>query len=302
MPTSGRIGSLSLITDTLRDVSASQVKLSDLQNQISSGFKSRDYQGLNGSVEQFTQVTAQLSRAKQFNSNNQVNIAKLQTADAALDKIVDITDRMKNMIVGANGATIKTTNIPQIMADLLASFGGELNATFNGHYIFGGTDTANPPVPSTEGSTAALGVPDDSYYVGAKEDATLRADDRTDIAFPARADDAAFQKIYAAAKLAISAAENGDSIMMQSAQQLIQSGQSDLISVRSRVGGVVVNVQAIDSRLTSLTTFWTELADGISKTDIVAASAQVSGYQAILQASFQVYSRLSQLRLSDYLK
>jgi flagellin-like hook-associated protein FlgL len=34
-----RIGSLSLINDTLRDVTSSQAKLSELQNQISSGLK-----------------------------------------------------------------------------------------------------------------------------------------------------------------------------------------------------------------------------------------------------------------------
>ena len=302
MSTSSRIGSLSIITDTLRDVSLSQNKLGELQNQISSGYKSRDFEGLDGSVEQFTQITAQLGRTQQYSTSNKGNIAKLQTADAVIGQIIDIADQMKNIMVGANGAIIQTGNIPQVMNDLLTSLANQLNGTFNGNYLFGGTDTANPPIPSTSVANVTLGVPDDSYYAGAKQDGIMRADDRTDITFPVRADDVAFQKIYAAAKQAVTAAQNSDSVMMQSAQQLIQSAQGDLIAARSRVGSAVVNIQANDDRLTAVAGYLKELSDNVSKTDLVAASTEVSGYQAILQASFQVYARLSQLRLSDYLK
>jgi flagellar hook-associated protein 3 FlgL len=299
---SSRIGSLALINDTLRDVTSSQTKLSDLQNQISSGLKSRDFKGLNGSVEQFTQVNAQIDRAKQFGINNQLNISKLQTADVALSNITELADKIKNAIVGTNGANIHTSNLAQQVNDLLASFGGELNVTFNGAYIFAGTDTLNQPVPSTNVTNTATGLPDDNYYVGSKQNATLRADERTEVPFPVRADDIAFQKIYAAARQAISAVQNGDATQLQEAQQLIQSGQKDLVTVRSRLGGTVVNVKAIDGRIEDLNAYWKQLSDGISKTDIVAASTEVASYQAILQATFQVYARLSQLRLSDYLK
>ena len=297
-----RVGSMALMNNTLLDVGQTQVKLAELQMQISGGYKSQTFAGLNGSVEQFTQVTGQIDRATQFGTNNALNISKLQTADAALTQIYNIADQMKTAIVGANGATISTSNVQQVVKDLLASLGNELNSTFSGYYLFGGTNSLQPPVPTTGVSNTVLGTPDDIYYQGSKQDVTMRADERTDIPFPVRADDPAFQKIYAAAKMAIVAGEKADTQMMGKAQQMIQDGISDLSAVRSRVGGAVVNITAIDGRLKALKTYWTELTDTVSKTDIVAASTQVSSYQAMLQASFQVYSRLSQLRLSDYLK
>jgi flagellar hook-associated protein 3 FlgL len=300
--TTSRVGSLSLVNDVLRDVGSSQVKLAELQNQISSGYKSRNFAGLNGSVEQFTQVESQISRATQYNRNNQLNITKLQTVDVALGKITDIADKIKNTIIGANGAVVQSSNLPQIVADLLTAMGNELNASFNGAYIFSGTDTLSQPVPSTDASNTAVGVQDDNYYVGSKEDATLRIDDRTEVTFPARADNIAFQKIYAAAKQAITAVTNNDASQLQAAQQLIQSGQQDLIKLRSQVGSTVANIESADARLKDLGTYWQQLSDGISKTDVVAASTQVAGYQSILQASYQVYARLSQLRLSDFLR
>lgn len=299
---STRIGSLALINDTLRDVSNSQTRLGDLQQQISSGLKSRDFAGLNGSVEQFTQVNGQIERAQQFAINNRLNISKLQTTDIALANIGELADQIKNAIVGTNGANIGTSNLAQQVTDLLASIGGELNANFNGAFIFGGTDTLNPPVPSTSVTNTANGIPDDNYYEGSKQNATLRADERTELEFPVRADDIAFQKIYAAARQAINAVNSQDTTQLQAAQQLIQDGLRDLTAVRSRLGGTVNNVQQTDARLKDLRTYWQQLSDGISKTDIVEASTEVAGYQAILQATFQVYARLSQLRLSDFLR
>ena len=78
---STRIGSLAIVESTLRDVAQSQTTLADLQTQISSGYKSQTFQGLNGTVEQFTQVTSELNRATQFNTNNTLNLSKLNTAD-----------------------------------------------------------------------------------------------------------------------------------------------------------------------------------------------------------------------------
>ena len=299
---STRIGSLALVTDTLRDMSSSQTTLADLQTQISSGMKSQNFEGLNGVVEQYTQVTSELNRATQFSTNNTLNISKLNTADTTLSTITDIADSMKTLMVGANGATITTDNIPQAMSDLMTSLQTQLNVTFNGVYMFGGTNTTTAPVTDAGLSKIVGGTATADYYSGSATDATLRADDSTTMSFPVRADDPAFQKIFAAAKLAITAATNGDTSMMSQAQQMIQDGQSDLIAIRSKVGSTSDNITAVNGRLTQMTAYWQQLSDGDAKTDIVAASTQVSSYQAILQATFQVYARLSSLSLVDYLK
>jgi flagellar hook-associated protein 3 FlgL len=209
---------------------------------------------------------------------------------------------MKNLMVGANGATIATGDIPQQMNDLITSLMSQLNTTFNGTYIFGGTNTTTPPVTQAGINSVGAGLPSANYYSGSQENVTIRADATTTMDFPVRADDPSFQKIIAAAKLAITAATNDDTTSMATAQQMIEDGQSDLISARSEVGATSDNITAVNTRVQQATTFWQQLSDGDAKTDIVAASTQVSSYQAILQASFQVYARLSQLNLSDYLK
>jgi flagellar hook-associated protein 3 FlgL len=298
-----RIGSAALLNDTLSQVVGTQSKLGTLQVAISSGIKSNQFAGLSGQVEQYTQFNAQTRRADKFKEENTVTISKMQTAAVAITNLTQLADNMMKLIVNArNGSTGTSLGLDFQMKNYLNSLGDALNTSFAGNYIFGGTNSAIPPVPNTSSPPVAQGIADDSYYVGSKNDVELRSDELTSYKFPVRADDAAFQKIYAAAHQAIYAYASKSDDEMKKAQVLLQDGQKDLISAAARVSNTIINTQATNNQLTALSAYWKGLANDVSQTDLVAASTKVSSYEAILQATFQVYARLSQLRLSDYLK
>ena len=298
-----RVGSVALLNDTLTHVINTQSKLGNLQVAISSGIKSDTFSGLDGQVEQYTLFNAQQRRADKFKSENSVAISKMQTASTSIATLTTLADNMMKLIVnGRNGAAAPTLQLDVQMKNYLKTFGDALNLSFAGSYIFGGINTAVPPVPDTSAPPVAPGIPDDSYYVGAKVDVQMRSDELTTYPFPVRADDPAFQKIYAAAHQAIAAYTSGSDTEMQNAQTLMAAGQKDLNAAQSRVSNNIVDTQATNTELTTLSAYWKGLADDASKTDLVSASTQVSSYEAVLQASFQVYARLSQLKLSDYLK
>ena len=300
--TISRLGSATLLNTTLKDVGSLQAKLAEMQTQISSGYKSSDFAGLNGSVERFTLLESQQRRTEQYTQQNSIAKARLQTADNALGNMVDITTSITTLIVQARGASGKTLNFQQQANDLLKAIGGQLNVGSDGHYIFGGTDTTSPPVPDTTVAPITIGVPDDGFYKGAKQNTIERIDDNTQFDFPIRADDPAFQNIFAAVHQAVSSFATGNDAGMASALTLIQKGQDLLTAARAKVQSTLVNVSDANTRLDSLKLYLQGVTEEVSKTDTVAVTTQIANYQAILQASFQVYARLSQLRLSDYLK
>ncbi len=298
-----RVGSVTLLNDTLTHVTNAQGKLGDLQIAISSGIKSNDFAGLKGGVEQYTLFNAQQRRADKFISENTVTISKMQTASTSIASLTTLADNMLKLIVNArNGAVGNTLQLDLQMKDYLKTMGSMLNVSFAGNYIFGGTNSSIPPVPDTSAPPVTPGIADASYYVGSDEDVVLRVDELTTFAFPVRADDPAFQKIYAAAHLAIDASKSGSDTLMAQAQTLMGNGQKDLNSAQSRISNKIINTQSTNTELTKLKVYWKGLADDVSKTDLVTASTQVSSYESVLRASFQVYARISQLRLSDYLK
>ena len=156
-------------------------------------------------------------------------------------------------------------------------------------------------MPDISIKPAVSGQPDASYYGGSSTSIVVRSDENVEFKFPVRGDDPAFQKIYAAAHQAIEAYESGDQEKLGKALTLMQQGQTDLNGVRATVNMEIINTGNINERLESLNLYWTGVTEKVGKTDIVAATTQIATYEATLQATFQVYARLSQLRLSDYL-
>lgn len=297
-----RVGSVSLLNNTLGDVKNLQQQLADLQEQISSGVKAKTFQQLNGQVEQFTLLESKIRRTDAFVDQNGVNIARMQTADQAMGQLIDVADSMENLIVSARDASSGSAlPFEQQMQNLLKAMATAMNINFDGRYVFSGTGTNLPPMPDETIPPQTNGVPDASYYGGSSTSMTIRADETVEFSFPVRGDDPAFQKIYAAAHQALKAFRDGDDTAMAQALTTLQQGQEELNSVRAGVNMAIVNTNDINDRLESMNLYWKGVTEKVGKTDIVAATTQISSYEAVLQATFQVYARLSQLRLSDYL-
>ncbi len=298
-----RVGNIALYNSTMGDITNVQKKLAELQQQISSGIKSSDFKGLNGQVEQFTLLEAKIRTSTAQMDGNQLNLSRLNTADQAMAQAVEIADKMEDLIVQArSGNTTSAVDMPAIMRNYLKDLQGALNINFEGRFLFGGTNTATAPVPDITVGSQGAGTIDDAYYAGSDQNLTYLRDERTSYEFPVRADDPAFKKIIAAAKLAMEGFSGSSSEVMGKALDLLQDGQKDLNVARSRVGSTVLTLEATNDQLKSLTLYWKGVTEEVGKTDLLAASTEVSNHEAVLQAAFSVFSRLSQLRLTDYLR
>lgn len=297
-----RVGNFSLHNSTMRDVADVQRRLAELQDQISSGIKARDFKGLNGQVEQFVQLEAKVRQSQQYIESNTLNISRMKTADQAMGQMLDIADSMENLIVlGRNSASGSSLNFEQQMRNLLDNLSAQMNISFEGRYLFGGSNTGSPPAPDLQMGPVAHGLPDASYYEGSEQSLVYRMDELTQYTFPVRADDLGFQQVIAAAHAAINAYKAGDDAGMGKALTLMQQGQESLVASRAKLNATIINVEDTTDRLTSMKLYWQGLTEQVAKTDVLAASTEVANNEAILQAAFQVFARLSQLRLSDYL-
>lgn len=297
-----RVGNVALYNNTLKDVTNTQKRLAELQEQISSGIKSRDFAGLNGQVEQYTLLEAKIRMTTSQIEGNQLNLSRVQTADQAMAQAVEIADKMEDLIVQSrSGATNASIDMPAIMRNYLKDLQQALNINFEGRYLMGGTNTSSAPVPDIMqgGSGVEAGA---GYYAGSEHNITYRRDERTEYEFPIRADDPSFQKIIGAAKLAMDAFAANSTDVMGEALDLMQEGQRDLNVARGRVNSTAISLEQTNEQLNSLKLYWKGVTEEVGKTDLLAASTEVANHEAVLQAAFAVFSRLSQLRLTDYLR
>lgn len=284
----------------LQNINTTQNSLYDSQIQISSGYVSQTFDGINGSVEQFVSLNAQVTRLQNYSQGNTIVTSRLQTTGTAIDQSIQITNSLKSLIVSQMSGTSNSAAFIQQLNSSRDSLVGQLNSTYQGSYVFGGTNTNTPPVITPVPDPLVAGTPDDTYYQGAKENTSFRIADGQLLENTSRADDPAFQKIFAAISLAINS--GGDTQQLKDAQDLLDEGQQALIGLQASNNATLVRVKQVTSQNDTVKTYYQGLSESISKADVVALSTKVAQDQSILAASFSVFARISSLNLANYLK
>ncbi len=295
-----RVTTQALHQTTLGDVTRVQSNIANLQNQISSGRKTDNFQGLGNQVEHFVQLESRISKSETYIENNAIVLSRVNTTRVVVDDIIDLVDDIENFIVssrnvGAN-ESLDFNNQISSMRDRLDEM---LNTNFDGRYLFGGTRTNAPPI-SDNPVPLTPGVPDANYYEGSSEDVVARVDDNIEINYGVRADAEGFQKVYAAISLAIES-EGGSDPERANALDLIQDGLQDIIAEQTTVNSNIVAIENITARHNDLQTYWAGVSGSLINTDIVEASTQLAVDQTVLQAAFQSFASLNRLRLIDFL-
>lgn len=298
-----RVSTFNVFQNTQGNIRDVQGSLFDLQRQISSGFQTENFEGLAPNTEQFTNLEAKIRKLTTYENNNSQAIARLESTGQAMDQVIELADDIEDlMVLRRDGVLEDNINFDLQLRNIRETLASQLNASFEGRFLFGGTRTNIPPVitqPVPEAITP--GQLDNNYYQGSGEDITLRASDEFELQYNVRADDIGFQKIFTAMSLALEGhAEDNDDTMISAIDQM-QDGIQDVISKRSEVNINFVNVTQITTRHEDLRLYWQGVSEELINTDLLSASTQVTQDEAQLQATFQVFARINNLRLSDFL-
>jgi flagellar hook-associated protein 3 FlgL len=298
-----RVSTYAMHKTTLSDVTQLQARLANLQNQQSSGVKTDTFEGMDGQVETFVQFEAKMGKTQTLIDNNTVLLSRMQTTDVALDQIISLADDFQDLLIQRrNGATGQDVQFEISARAMLESIAAQLNTAQEGRYLFSGTRTDTQPVTTPVPDSAVPGVPDDLYYNGNDTDLFARVQETYEIQYNVRANDEVFQQLFAAINLGLRGAAENSQDVLQDATTMITDALDGLISLRAEVQQNIVNVEEINARHEQMILYWTGLNEKIIKTDILSVSTEVAMSEAILQASFSSFSRLNELRLTDYLR
>lgn len=297
-----RVSTSSLHATTIADTLKLQSKMANIQNQISSGYKSDTFQGLTGKVEAFVQFEAKMNKNQTLIDNNTLINSRLQTTDTALNELITVADQFQDLLVQRQNPVSGTSMSFSVNAKAtLEAIAQLLNTEQEGRFLFGGTKTDIPPVKTPVPANFLSGVPDAAYYQGSDADVYARVQENQLMQYNVKANDPAFQKLIAAVNLSLQADSVNDMASMEEATQLATQAIDEIIGLRATVQQNQVTIQDINSRLSMLNLYWKGMAESIIKTDTVAASSELAVAQTVLQASFQSFVTLNSLRLVDYI-
>lgn len=284
----------------LQHISVTQSTLNNDQVQISSGYVSQTFDGLNGNVEQFISLNAQVARLQNYHQGNSIATSQIQTTNNAINTMISVANSLKSLMVAQMSGTSNSASFTQQVNSNRDALIGQLNSTYQGKYIFGGTNTNTAPVVSPLPDSVESGVPDAGYYQGSQQNVTFRISDGQVLTNTIRADNPAFQQIFAAINLVNGADVSTEKL--QQAEDLLDQGIQGLIGLQSTSNANLVQVQQVDSQSETVRIYYQSLSETMSKPDVVALSTKVAQDQSVLQASFSAFARISSLSLANYLK
>lgn len=277
----------------------------EVNEQASSGLKSKTFPGIAVDAQRLLAVESQIST---LNAQAQaIQTAKIRinalksianTINGTLAKVSSLLTNVQSGLDIAGGAAANAEQA-RTLRDELTSL---LNSKSGGDYLFSGSNYDAPPVDITSASYSPVsgGASDTNYYQGNGVLETVRAATGLQIDYGVLASDPAFEKALRALTIFINNPSNP--AVITEAHDLIQQsivGVAGLNGTLIAKANVVENQEALNQGSTD---YYKSVVSILRDADVAQAAVRTSQIETQLQASFGSLAKLLQLRLSDYLR
>ena len=295
---------------TLFYLQQTQSRLTDTQNQISTGLVSQDYAGLGSGTSQLVNLQDSESRVNQYSTGAQTVDSRLTSMATATSQVFTIASNLQKLLVnGLNAQTASDLNLNQQAQDMLTQVQGLLNTQLDGRYLFAGTATNTAPVnvnapgfasPPTVYPTSA----DTGYYQGNSTKLTARVDENYDLQYGVTADSPGFEQLIRALRLTATTnvGPPSDANRMNEALGVVKQAIQNIPDISSQIGTAQAAIQTVEAKHTDFKQFADKTIGDIANVDVTQAVTKLSQDQVTLEASYQVVARLAQLNLAQFLK
>jgi flagellar hook-associated protein 3 len=151
-----------MVPDTLYNMQQSQQALSTALQQVSTGLRVNQPSDDPAASANMVVSLAASADVDQYTKNISAVTSQMQTADSALSSVV--TSLNSAIALGTSGASgiLSTANKQAIATQVqgvLANVVSQANASYQGVYLFGGSETTGPPIlPASTTFTSAQGT------------------------------------------------------------------------------------------------------------------------------------------------
>lgn len=289
----------------INSLDAISKRLSNEQQQLSSGLRVADVSDDPDSVSEILQARAHLSSTQQVLQNLGRVTTETSSADQALQSATSLVDQARTLAAQAASGT----QTPKTLQDIAQQVGGILeqlvslsNTTVEGRYIFGGDSDQAPPYSIDLTQTPPIGS-----YQGTASTRTVQHPDGTTFAVSKTAQEifdapAANQNVFSSIAGLYTALQNNDINGINTAIQNITGAGSYLNTQLAFYGSV-------ENKITGATAFGNslqlQLQTQISKlqdADSAQVIVQMTQDQTTQQAALQSWSQIPRTTLFDFLK
>jgi flagellar hook-associated protein 3 FlgL len=296
-----RVSTAGAYSAILQNLMAAESQQTDAENRVSSTKNGDDLQAFSTQAETLTAMQAVDSRITNYQSQNTLIAAKLNTQDTALSGLATTATAVQQAIANALGSGDATSLMQEVQGSFSDAVSG-LNTQYDGKYLFAGGQINTEPMTATAMTDLTAGPPISSFFQNDNYQATAKLDDSTTVTTGQLASTLgtpmmqAFQAIQALNDGSdgplngpLTAVQQADlTTMMQNWQGIA----TNLTSATAQNGLVQDQVTAVATSLATQQTTLTGMIGNITDADMAKAATDLSNAQLSVQASAKVLQAL----------
>ncbi len=296
-----RIGDFAQADRMTSQLLQTQTRTRIAQTQISSGKLSERFQDLAPDVEQLLDSKLLLNQNQQFQKNITLTDKKLVAMESAISGLVDLATHARTLAL----QRINDPNtFPGMMAGefeaLLDQSVANLNDDIEGRYLFGGSQTARPPVV-LDAAFVTFGSADTTYYQGDNLTLTTRVDVNIEVQTSLSADRDGFQELIGGLRGLINGDIIDDEPILENSLGLINDAIGKMADYQAELGVRQNQLERIDRSHSDAELYLEVRISEIEDVDITEAITRLSRDQVLLESAMATIGRLSRMSLAEYL-
>lgn len=297
----------------LSDMQKNLKNMQTIQQQMTSGKLFSKPSDDPSKVVKSMQLYTEISSNEQYNSNIDDTINWLDTTDTALGQQSKILQRVRQLMVSAGNGSYSTDELQSVKDEvnqLAAQFSQVTNTSFDGKYIFGGTDVDIKPTTVTTdavtGNTSIAYTSADTTNLGSKLKTEISQGVYVDYTVSAtdvmQYGTGAGQNIQTLFSNIISHLDANDTTSVTGTDLTsMDDAINNILTVRSQVGAKQNRMETAQTQNTDQNTNLTEILSKNEDIDITEKTMEYATMQTVYTASLQTSAQVLQKSLLDYL-
>lgn len=279
-----------------------QSRARETQAQIGTGKVAQRFRDVAADADRLLGTKDALRQIQQFQRNNDLVSGRLEVMESAASSLHEVGTRLRVLLIQRLDAGVSVPGVISTeVQHLLEQAVGDLNADFNGSYLFAGSRTDTAPV-ALDPAFAGFGSADDTYYQGDAVALSVRADTGREVTYGMTADRSGFQELIGALRATLEGDGSDDRAMLESALDLVNAALPEIAGYRSELGVRGASLEQINLAHSDAEVYLQRQISEIEDVDLTEAITRMTQDQMVVEASMATIARLSQVSLADYLR
>lgn len=289
-----------LSSNSLRNLSESYRRMGQYQDQLSTGKKITKPSDDPVVAMKGMFYRSGLTEVEQYKRNLSELYLWMENSEAGIEQANNGLQRVRELVIQGKTGTLSPTDreaiareVEQIKNDLVQV----ANTQVSGRYIFHGTDTDHPPVPTENPPTVAANLTDtaiDTYKVEVSRGVSLRANINPANVFN--------QEMFNVVQEIETALKDDNPSALDDLLSRLDNAMDNLSAERSELGARYNRLEMIDDRIAQQEVMANRVLSDNEDADIERVITDLKTQESVHRAALGVGARILQPTLLDFLR